>query len=211
MVTVAARMAPLVTGLITRSSDCRVGRRGYHTPMATTNGPGLVELLLQDHGEAKRMLAGLEELPTEDRAARFRQVVRALVAHEVAEETVVFPALRDCAAGGGAIVHDRLEEQKAAERLLADLERTPVDDPTFESTFRKLRTAVLEHADAEERTVFWVLSSNLAPSELAELGSRYQQVKGRAPTHAHPMVPDTPPGEQGGGTHGRRARPRARR
>lgn len=161
--------------------------------MATTNGPGLVELLLQDHGEAKRMLLGLEELPAEDRAVRFRQVVRALVAHEVAEETVVFPALRECAAGGGAIAHDRLEEQKAAERLLADLERTPVDDPTFESTFRKLRTAVLEHADAEERTAFWVLSSNLTPSELAELGARYEQVKRRAPTHAHPLAPDTPP------------------
>ena len=169
---------------------------GYNTAMSTTprtDGAGLVTVLLQDHGEARRMLDRFTTLPGPSRAQAFREIVRTLVAHESAEELVVYPALRQCAAGGAAIARDRITEQEEAERVLADLERGAVDGADFEAAFRKLRDAVVEHADAEERTAFWVLSTNLGDRELRRLAQRYLEAKGSAPTHAHPLAPDSPP------------------
>lgn len=164
--------------------------------MASTTQQGQAELtavLLQDHAEAKRLLLGFDRLPQPERPEAFRHLVKVLVGHEAAEEIVIYPALRDVAAGGGAIARDRLAEQEKAERLLADLERLGVDDPAFEPSFRQLRDAVLEHAEAEERTVFWVLASNVGDRARAELAQRYLRAKQQAPTHAHPLSPDTPP------------------
>lgn len=162
-------------------------------PTSQLGTADLVSLLLEDHGEAKRLLQGFDRVPQEERPEAFRHLLKVLVAHEAAEELVVYPALRACAAGGSAIARDRLAEQEQAERLLADMERTGVGDPAFEPSFRRLRQAVLEHADGEEHTVFWVLSSNLPGRELQRLGERYVRAKQHAPTHPHPLGPQTPP------------------
>ena len=153
----------------------------------------LVALLLEDHAEAKRLLQAFDTLPDERRHEGFRHIVKVLMAHESAEELVVYPALRDCAAGGAAIARDRMAEQEQAERLLADLERQGLDDPAFVASFRQLRASVLEHAAMEERTVFWVLANNLGRSELERLADRYRRAKGQAPTHAHPLAPHAAP------------------
>lgn len=153
----------------------------------------LVGVLLRDHAEAKRLLLAFDRLPHPERPEAFRHLVKILVAHEAAEEMVIFPALREAAAGGGAIARDRLAEQQEAERLVAGLERAGVDDPAFEASFRKLRDAVLEHAETEERTVFWVLESNVDERSRTQLVQRYLRAKQQAPTHAHPAGPDTPP------------------
>ena len=156
----------------------------------------LLALLLEDHAEAKRLLQAFDTVADERRHEAFRHIVKVLMAHESAEELVVYPALRDCAAGGAAIARDRMAEQEQAERLLADLERQDLDDPAFAGWFRQLRASVLEHAEMEERTVFWVLSNNLDRRTLERLAERYQATKSRAPTHAHPLAPHSAPADR---------------
>jgi hypothetical protein len=58
----------------------------------------------------------------------------------------------------------------------------------------QLRKSVLEHAQAEEDTVFSRLAGVLDDGRLRELAGRYQRAKSKAPTHPHPHAPDTPPG-----------------
>lgn len=164
--------------------------------MARTNAPettGIVARVLHDHAEAKRLLGRFTEIPQEQRAEAFRLIVKTLVAHETAEELVVYPALRRAAAGGAAVARDRLTEQQQATRMLADLERYGTDEPSFEASFRTLRDDVLEHADAEEQSVLTVLAAVLGERELARLGERYEAAKAGAPTHAHPLAPRTSP------------------
>lgn len=153
----------------------------------------LVALLQQDHAETRRLLEEFPTLEEEQRQEAFPYIVRTLVGHEAAEELVVYPALRAAAAGGAALAHDRIEEQHRAERLLAELEHTQVDDATFEASFRMLEQYVLEHADEEEQTVFPLLSVNLGDSERRRLAERYLRAKRQAPTHAHPASPHVAP------------------
>lgn len=154
----------------------------------------LVPLLLADHQEAKRLLERFDTLPASERADAFCEIVHELVRHEVAEEEVVYPTLRRFADGGDDLADLRIKEQAAAEELLAKMEKAGVESAEFPAMFAKLRTEVLAHAEAEEKSVFPELGSSVNADELRSLGQRYDKAKKTAPTHPHPHAPDTPPG-----------------
>lgn len=159
------------------------------TPDATR----VPDLLRREHSELKQLLGELDKLPQDQRAGAFTGIVHALVQHEVAEEVVVYPELRQLP-GGAPICDLGLAEQSNAEEALAYLERLPMDDPNFLSSFAKLRTDVLRHADHEEEQALPLLEQNLSGEKLLELGARFTAAKAAAPTRPHPNAPDTPPG-----------------
>jgi hemerythrin superfamily protein len=156
--------------------------------------PELIALLLADHQEAKRLLQGFDSVPASERDSAFCEITHELVRHEVAEEEVVYPALRRFVDGGDDLADMRIKEQSQAEQLLADMEKAGVESPEFPAMFSKLRQEVLAHAEAEEQSVFPELSTNVNADELRHLGKRYELAKKAAPTHPHPHAPDTPPG-----------------
>ena len=156
----------------------------------------VVALVLHDHQGIQKMLEAVPDIAERERDGAFRELVARLVAHEVAEEQTIYPALRSAAAGGDAIAHDRIAEQAEAEVLLRALEKTAIDDPEFWSLFRKLANAVLAHAQAEERTALWVLSSRIDLPERVRLGQRYRYLTETAPTHPHPLSPKSSTAER---------------
>jgi hemerythrin superfamily protein len=160
----------------------------------TTTTARLLDLLLQDHQAAKQMLERFDDLPVSGRAVAFCQVTYTLVGHEVAEEEVLYPAVREHVENGDDLAGRRIEEQAAAEELLARMEKLDPASVDFMAEFANLRDAVLEHAEAEEQTVFPALASAIDEDEQRQLGRRYEQAKAAAPTHPHPHAPDTPPG-----------------
>jgi hemerythrin superfamily protein len=154
---------------------------------------GLIELLLRDHEQAKLLLESFDGLPG-SRAETFCQIVHTLVGHEVAEEEVLYPAVRTYVDSGEAMTDERLAEQAEAEDLLARLEGADPDSDAFLASFLKLRVSVLKHAEAEEQMVFPALARAVSPDEQVRLGRRYERAKRAAPTHPHPHAPDSPPG-----------------
>jgi hemerythrin superfamily protein len=154
----------------------------------------IVNLLKSDHLAAKALLQQFDT-PAQSREEYFCEVVQTLVGHEVAEELVVYPALRRDP-GGDSVAQARLAEQSEAEELLSDMESDDPASAEFSQKFIKLRDAVLAHAEAEEVTVFPLLEQSTTADQRAELGARYAKAKDRAPTHPHPHAPDTPPGNK---------------
>ena len=155
----------------------------------------LIKLLLTDHEETRALMAGFDDLPKERREEAFWALVATLVKHEVAVEEVLYPAVRKYVDGGDDLAGKRLDEQSEAERLLVRMERELKTEVAFMQNFANLRDAVLEHAEAEEQTVFPELASVLDQNKLVELGERYELAKASAPTHPHPHIPDSPPGD----------------
>lgn len=155
----------------------------------------LIELLLTDHEEAKALMARFDDLPMERREEAFWTLVATLVKHEVAEEEVLYPAVRKYVDGGDDLAGKRIDEQSDAERILVQMERELKKDAAYMQSFANLRDAVLEHAEAEEQTVFPELASVLDQTQLVELGRRYELAKASAPTHPHPHAPDSPPAD----------------
>ena len=165
-----------------------------YTAGSDRNPVDILTQLLADHRATAELLGRWERTPAEGREAFFCEVVPTLVGHEVAEEEVVYPAIRGVDDGIGPILAARLEEQAAAEELLAQMEKMDPTSPVFETAFGQLRRAVLAHAEHEEDDVFPLLDRHADVLDRPSLGIRYERAKAAAPTHPHPHAPDTPPG-----------------
>jgi hemerythrin superfamily protein len=140
----------------------------------------VVTLLLEDHQEAKRALQTFEDADRARWAELFRKLADTLVRHEVAEEVVVYPVLRD-EPGGAAIADARIAEQAEAEDLLSQMEQMDPTSDEFAEAFSTLQSAVLEHAGSEEAEVLPLLQEQEPSERLVEMGKRYTKVKSFAP------------------------------
>lgn len=162
--------------------------------MATATFPDdIVRLLQEDHRLVEQRLAELDTAGAATRGELFWKLTNDLVRHEVAEEIVVYPALRKVP-GGDQVADARIAEQSDAEEQLAKMEKMDAESPAFVRELATLRASVLEHAKAEEETAFPMLEGSVPPDQRVELGQRYVKAKDAAPTHPHPHAPDSPPG-----------------
>lgn len=154
----------------------------------------IVTMVETDHRAVQALMARVDSAPPEDRAALFVELLHLLVAHEVAEEQVLYPALRVVTDQVGPMIRERLHEQDEAERLLRRLEETDPGSDEFASTFGRLRQAVTAHAEAEEREVLPLIAELEQALDRPGMGARYAEAKRRAPAHPHPGAPNRPPG-----------------
>lgn len=158
--------------------------------MAPTLTTDVVTLLKQDHEAVKKAFEQFDSVPRDRWGTLFFDLSQLLIAHEVAEEMVVYPAIRKLD-GGAEMVAPRLEEQAMAERTLVSLERLDPRSDDFATEFASLRENVLAHAKAEEQGAFVLLASATSEEDLGALGKRYQDAKAAAPTHPHPHTPNS--------------------
>lgn len=149
--------------------------------------------LQQDHKAAEALLKKFDKIPVSNREEYFCEVVQTLVGHEVAEERVIYPTIRQDAPSGDEVADSRLAEQSEAEKMLAEMEKLDPTSPAFSKSFEKLRDSVIRHAEAEESTAFELLKSSTTAGDREKLGARYEKAKESAPTHPHPHAPDTSP------------------
>src|ERR1700722_15560901 len=139
----------------------RSGATNKEAAMADTNGFGtdLIDLLLEDHKAAEALLAKVGQ-SGEDQSALFDELVHDLVGHEVAEEEIVYPAVRSLPEGD-AVAAPRIVEQQKAEELLTKMEEMDRSSAEFADSLAHLRDEATAHAKAEEAEVFPLLRQNL--------------------------------------------------
>jgi hemerythrin superfamily protein len=163
--------------------------------MAIVPTDDIVSLLAQDHETIRERLLEFESAQPEIRSALFRELTAQLVRHEVAEEIVVYPALRE-EPGGVAVTEERVAEESEAERLLAHMEKLDPETEEFMGALRDLTAAVLAHAANEEAEVFPLLLAHEDASYLEMLGQKFRGEKLAAPTHPHPRSPTSAVGQK---------------
>jgi hemerythrin superfamily protein len=159
--------------------------------MAIVPTDDLVSLLVQDHEAIRERLMEFESVRPEMRAELFRELRAQLVRHEVAEEAVVYPAVRH-EPGGESITKERVAEESEAEQLLARMEKLDPLTEEFMGAMRDLASAVLQHAAKEEDQVFPLLLAHEDDGAYLDvLGQKFRGEKLAAPTHPHPHIPQS--------------------
>jgi hemerythrin-like domain-containing protein len=133
-----------------------------------------ITMLTEDHREVERMLDELE--PTTERAIKTRQELftrlkEALSIHEVIEEEIFYPALRDHPKAKD-IVLEAYEEHNVVDSLLGELERLPVDAETWGAKAKVMIENVRHHIEEEEGEMFPTARRVFDAGELTELGER---------------------------------------
>jgi hemerythrin superfamily protein len=156
----------------------------------------VVDILSEDHREVEEMFRELESLSVSDPAVQDRrrllvdQVTIALVRHAVAEEVVVYPAVKERVSEEEA---ERAKREHAeAEESMKALERLDPEDPAFDQEIRSLMAEIRAHVAEEEGEMFPHMREVMSREELVKLGGQVESIKAMAPTRPHPSVPNEP-------------------
>ena len=151
----------------------------------------LVTVITQDHNAVRQRLSEFDSAPPEVRAELFWRLMDQLVRHEVGEQIVVYPALRELP-GGSETADARVAEEEAAERLLASMEDMDPEGDEFVSALTSLQEAVLDHAEHEEAEVLPLLLAHEDSDRLIYLAQKFKGAKLGAPSQPHPHIPSNP-------------------
>lgn len=154
----------------------------------------IVTLVQGDHRTIRALFGRIEGCAPSEREQVWPELLRTLAVHEVAEEMVVFPAVRVITDEHGPALEARIAEQVQAEKLLVQMEDMDPASDEFAGALAILKSSVLEHAAAEEREVLPLIAQNDTALDRPTLGARYVDAQRRAPTHPHPNAPHRPPG-----------------
>jgi hemerythrin-like domain-containing protein len=133
-----------------------------------------ITMLTEDHREVERLLDELE--PTTERAIKTRgelfvRLKEALTVHEVIEEEIFYPALREHPKAKD-IVLEAYEEHNVVDSILGELDRLPVDDETWGAKAKVMIENLRHHIEEEEKEMFPTARRVFDGDELEELGRR---------------------------------------
>jgi hemerythrin superfamily protein len=186
---------PAVTQKIQATGSLEAHRwPGESTGLLPTPGElDILALLFADHREIATLFDRYDQLPPPERGDHLHALVPVLVGHEMAEEEIVYPAIRSVDLEARATVRYRVQEQALVKQLLKEIEETDPLSAAFDVVFKKLRLAVRLHMEQEESTMFPLLERYADRIDRPTMGSRYRASRATAPTHPHPSAPHTPP------------------
>lgn len=158
---------------------------------ASEPSPLVTDLLTSQHRDIMRLLAEIEDaLVAGGRpVGRFDDLRRLLVAHEVAEEMVLYPVLRAVGDRERQLAARLAEQEADATSLLATLEDMGVEHPDFLFRFGALHDVLHVHTDKEEAEVFPLLRITQSTGRLVRMGRAALLAERLAPTHAHRHAP----------------------
>jgi hypothetical protein len=136
-------------------------------------------LLKNDHDKVKGIMGELE--PTTERAEKtrtelFAKLKAELTVHEIIEEEIFYPALKDHPRAK-EIVLEGYEEHHVVDTVMAELEGLPVDDEAWGAKAKVMKENVEHHMEEEEGEMFEKARQVFDREELQELGTRMEQRK----------------------------------
>jgi hemerythrin-like domain-containing protein len=139
-------------------------------------------LLEEDHRNVKRLLAELEATThrgVKTRSELFERIKAELTVHEVIEEEIFYPTLKQHPRAK-EIVLEGYEEHDVVNRLMSDLEDLPVDDESWGPKAKVMIENVEHHIEEEEGDMFAKARQVLDRQELIDLGEAMAKRKEEA-------------------------------
>ncbi|WP_433078176.1 hemerythrin domain-containing protein [Dactylosporangium sp. CA-052675] len=145
----------------------------------------VVEAIVSDHVRFEHLLRVLRTRDTDAELVRARRVsartelADLLVAHATAEESAVYPKLRELSGGGAHVEHGADEHADGHRKLLALLDVADVLAPEFDRAVGKLANSLAHHVDEEERTLLNDARLQLDAATRSALGAAWRAERDR--------------------------------
>jgi len=138
-----------------------------------------IRLLTDDHDALKKLLDEIKV--TTDRAEKtrgelFSRIKMELTVHEVIEEEIFYPALKEHPRAK-EIVLEGYEEHHVVDEIMGELEGLDPTDESFGPKAKVMAENIEHHIEEEEGEMFKQARQVFDPDELAQLGERMAQRK----------------------------------
>ncbi len=141
-----------------------------------------IKLLTDDHAALKKLLEQGDQ--TTERGIKTRTELLArmkteLTAHEVIEEEIFYPALKEHPKAK-ELVLEAYEEHHVVDKVMAELEQTSVEDEVWGAKFTVMKENIEHHIEEEEGEMFPQARQVFDKDELLALGERMATRKAEA-------------------------------
>ncbi|MBA3777988.1 MAG: hemerythrin domain-containing protein [Chloroflexi bacterium] len=141
-----------------------------------------IKLLTDDHAKVKKLLDELEtttERGVKTREELFTKIKAELTVHEVIEEEIFYPALKEHPRAK-EIVLEGYEEHNVVDTLMGELSALPFDHETWGPKAKVMKENIEHHVEEEEGEMFSKARQVFDKAELEELGARMAARKEQA-------------------------------
>src|SRR6186997_1526403 len=118
----------------------------------------VVSTIREQHAQARQLIGTIKAATPDARANPFAELAAMLHAHETAEQSVVYPAIRELGDEGERVAQQRITEEEQASQVLAELEASDPSTAEFEESFTAFSGDVEQHARSEEAEVLPLLA-----------------------------------------------------
>ncbi len=133
-----------------------------------------ITMLTDDHRAVKKLLSELEsttERGVKTREDLFSRIKAELTVHEIIEEEIFYPALKEHPKAK-EIVLEGYEEHNVVDTLMSELSALPFDHETWGAKAKVMQENIEHHIEEEEGEMFKKARQVFDESELEELGER---------------------------------------
>lgn len=160
--------------------------------------PDIVDLIKSQHRIMDELLEKTQEEGA-DIPALLQQVAALLTPHSEAEESFVYPRIKELDPEEGSEVHDGSAEHHHVESLMQELLASEPDAPGFDGKLAAMIAEIRHHVEEEEADLLPVLAEKAPDAEREELGERFAAQTGVADASraSEPLA-----GESGSGSSG---------
>ena len=136
-----------------------------------------IAMLTDDHRAVKKLLSELEtttERGIKTREELFARIRADLTVHEIIEEEIFYPALKEHPKAKD-IVLEGYEEHSVVDTLMSELSALPFDHETWGAKAKVMQENIEHHIEEEEGEMFKKARQVFDEAELEELGERMAQ------------------------------------
>lgn len=131
----------------------------------------------EEHSDFKKLIAKIEKASGDNKKELFRELFVKLYGHQNGEEAVVFPTVKEKVSGEDLdTVLEMIEEHKLGNYQFSVLERTSVDNETWDAKFAVLKEVLEHHMDEEEDEFAAVAKKVLTKEERSALLEEFEKV-----------------------------------
>lgn len=136
-----------------------------------------LELLIEDHKEAKQMFRKIEKAESPQQAQQmFERLNEALELHEQMEETHLYPPLKE-ESKTEELVLEAYEEHHVADLLLEEISALDPSDEAWKPKVTVLQENIEHHIEEEEGELFPKVRRLWNKQKREEVGARMMEMK----------------------------------
>ena len=115
----------------------------------------ILQEIKKEHEEFKDLISQIEDSSGKKKRSLFEDLYAKLIGHHESEEHVLFKDVKEKSEEEGKdIVREMIEEHSLASYQFSLLERTSLENETWDAKFSVLKEVLTHHMDEEEKDLF---------------------------------------------------------
>ena len=129
----------------------------------------------EEHNEFRKLMREIENAEGQKKKELFRELYAMLHGHHEAEEHVVFPLVKEKAEEKDKeVVREMIEEHSLANYQFSVIEKTFVENETWDAKFSVLKEVLVHHMKEEEKELITLARKVLPEEKLKKLLEEFE-------------------------------------